>query len=222
MAQLWITALGLRRGDDARQGDRRFRGVHFPATRRCDREEAQLRSRGMPFTFTPLAIPGVVQVEPRVFGDERGFVMESYRQSDFVRAGIPVPFAQENHSRSARGTLRGLHYQREPYAQGKFVRAVAGHIFDVAVDMRPESSTFRRWVGVDLTAENRLGLYIPSGCAHGFCVLSDTADVVYLITSEYAPEHEAGLRWNDPAFGITWPVANPLLSARDQAWPALG
>ena len=98
-----------------------------------------------------------------------------------------MPFVQENHSHSARGTLRGLHYQRDPYAQGKFVRAVAGHVFDVAVDMRPESATFKQWVGVDLTSENRLGLYIPAGCAHGFCVLSDTADVMYLLTGEYAP-----------------------------------
>lgn len=176
----------------------------------------------MPFTFTQLAIPGVVQVEPRVYGDARGFVMESYRQSDFVRAGIPVPFVQENHSRSSRGTLRGLHYQRDPHAQGKFVRAVAGHIYDVAVDMRPESPTYRRWVGVHLSAENKLGLYIPAGCAHGFCVVSDLADVVYLITSEYAPEHEAGIPWNDPSLQITWPVSEPLLSPRDTQWPPLG
>ena len=123
------------------------------------------------------------------------------RQSDFVRAGIPVPFVQENHSHSARGTLRGLHYQRDPYAQGKFVRVVAGHIFDVAVDMRPESTTYKRWVGVDLTSDNRHGLYIPAGCAHGFCVLSETADVTYLLTGEYAPEHEAGIAWNDPTLG---------------------
>jgi dTDP-4-dehydrorhamnose 3,5-epimerase len=175
----------------------------------------------MPFTFSPLAIPGVVLVEPRVFGDDRGFVMESYRSSDFVRAGIPVPFVQENHSRSSRGTLRGLHYQRDPYAQGKFVRVTSGHVFDVAVDMRPESPTYRRWVGADLSSENRLGLYIPAGCAHGFCVMSDSADVVYLITSEYAPEHETGLAWNDPGIGITWPIAEPRLSPRDQAWPTL-
>ena len=174
----------------------------------------------MPFTFIPTAIPGLVLVQPRVFGDDRGFVMESYRQSQFV-AGIPVPFVQENHSRSARGTLRGLHYQRNPHAQGKFVRAVAGHVFDVAVDMRPESATSKQWVGVDLTSENRLGLYIPAGCAHGFCVLSETADVMYLLTSEYAPEHEAGIAWNDPAIGIEWPVSEPRLSPRDAAWPSL-
>ena len=169
----------------------------------------------MPFTFTPLAIPGVVLVQPRVFGDARGFVIESYRQSEFVRAGIPVPFVQENHSRSARGTLRGLHYQRDPYAQGKFVRAVAGHVFDVAVDMRPESRTYKRWVGADLTADNRLGLYIPPGCAHGFCVLSDSADVTYLLTGEYAPAHEAGIAWNDPTIGIDMADRRPAaLAAR--------
>jgi dTDP-4-dehydrorhamnose 3,5-epimerase len=176
----------------------------------------------MPFTFSPLAIPGVVLVEPRVFGDARGFVLETYRQSDFVRAGIPVPFVQENHSRSSKGTLRGLHYQRDPYGQGKFVRAVAGHIFDVAVDMRPESPTYRRWLGVDLTADNRHGLYIPAGCAHGFCVLSETADVTYLLTGEYAPAHEAGIAWNDPSIGVNWPIAEPHLSPRDEAWPSLG
>jgi dTDP-4-dehydrorhamnose 3,5-epimerase len=176
---------------------------------------------GMPFTFIHTAIPGVVLVQPRVFGDARGWVLESYRQSEFVRAGIPVPFVQENHSHSARGTLRGLHYQRDPYAQGKFVRAVAGHVFDVAVDMRPESATFKKWVGVDLTSENRLGLYIPAGCAHGFCVISETADVMYLLTGEYAPAHEAGIAWNDPAIGIEWPITEPRLSPRDQAWPHL-
>lgn len=175
----------------------------------------------MPFTFAHTAIPGVVLVEPRVFDDARGYVMESYRQSEFVRAGIPVPFVQENHSRSTRGTLRGMHYQRDPYAQGKFVRVVSGRVFDVAVDMRPESSTYRRWIGVDLTSENRLGLYIPAGCAHGFCVLSDTADVIYLLTSEYAPAHEDGLAWNDPAIGIDWPIDNPQLSPRDRAWSRL-
>lgn len=175
----------------------------------------------MPFTFTPLAIPGAVLVEPRVFGDARGFVLETYRQSDFVRAGIPVPFVQENHSHSSRGTLRGLHYQRDPHAQGKFVRAVTGHIFDVAVDMRPESPGYGQWVGAHLTAENRHGLYIPAGCAHGFCVLSDTADVTYLLTGEYAPAHEAGIAWDDPSIAIDWPITEPLLSPRDQAWPRL-
>jgi dTDP-4-dehydrorhamnose 3,5-epimerase len=175
----------------------------------------------MPFTFSPLEIPGVVLIAPRVFGDDRGFVLETYRQSDFVRAGIPVPFVQENHSHSARGTLRGLQYQKDPYAQGKFVRVVSGHIFDVAVDLRPESATYGKWVGADLTSENRHGLYIPAGCAHGFCVLSDTADVTYLLTSEYAPAHESGIAWNDPRIGIRWPVTDPRLSPRDQAWPAL-
>jgi dTDP-4-dehydrorhamnose 3,5-epimerase len=175
----------------------------------------------MPVPLSPLAIPGVVLGEPRVFGDARGFVLETHRQSDFVRAGIPVPFVQENYSRSSKGTLRGLHYQRDPYAQGKFVRAVAGHIFDVAVDMRPESPTYRRWLGVDLTADNRHGLYIPAGCAHGFCVLSETADVTYLLTGEYAPAHEAGIAWNDPSIGVEWPIAEPRLSPRDEVWPSL-
>jgi dTDP-4-dehydrorhamnose 3,5-epimerase len=175
----------------------------------------------MPFTFTKLELPGVLLIEPRVFADARGFFMETFRRSDYEAAGLPAAFVQENHSRSTRGTLRGLHYQRPPKAQGKLVRVIAGEIFDVAVDVRPGSPTFGRWVGATLSAQNRRMLYVPPWCAHGFCVTSDEAEVDYKTTAEYAPELEGGAMWNDPGLAIAWPTAAPLLSDRDRRWPAL-
>lgn len=175
----------------------------------------------MPFTFTPLALPGVVLIQPDVYRDERGFFAETYKQPDFEAAGLAEPFVQENHSRSIRGTLRGLHFQRAPKAQAKLIRLVYGEIFDVAVDVRRDAPTFGHWVGVTLSATQGNMVFIPSWCAHGFCVLSDHADVVYKTTAEYAPALEAGVAWNDPAIGITWPVSEPLLSARDRALPSL-
>lgn len=175
----------------------------------------------MPFTFVPTGIAGVVIAEPRLFIDDRGFFMETFKRSEFEAAGVDAPLVQENHSRSARGTLRGLHYQRPPKAQGKLVRVIAGEIYDVAVDIRDGSPTFGEWVGVTLSAENRRLLYVPPGCAHGFCVVSDAADVIYKTTEEYAPELEYGLAWDDPALAIPWPVATPILSARDRRWPPL-
>lgn len=174
----------------------------------------------MPFTFERLAIPEVILIEPRVFGDPRGFFMETYKRSDFAAYGLDEPFVQENHSRSERGTLRGLHYQLPPHAQSKLVRVVIGEVFDVAVDVRPDSPTRGHWVGVRLSAENRRMLYVPPWCAHGFCVTSETAEVVYKTTTEYAPAHESGLVWNDPALAIDWPVGSPIISERDQKWPA--
>lgn len=175
----------------------------------------------MPFTFTPTALPGVVVIEPKVFADERGFFMETYKRSDFVAAGLEVDFVQENHSKSPQGTLRGLHLQRAPMAQGKLVRAVEGEVFDVAVDIRRESPTFGRWVSVTLSAENRRSVFIPAGYAHGFCVVSAEAQVVYQTTAEYAPDLEWGVRWDDPLLAIPWPVSAPRLSLRDSRWPAL-
>ena len=175
----------------------------------------------MPFEFRPQRIQDVVLIEPRVFGDERGDVMETYRRSDFVAAGIRETFVQANHARSAQGTLRGLHFQGTDAPQGKLVRAVLGEIFDVAVDVRPESPTFGQWVGVELTADNRRMLYIPPGFAHGFSVRSPRAEVVYQLTAEYAPAAEAGIIWNDPDLAIPWGVDAPLLSPRDRAWPTL-
>jgi len=174
----------------------------------------------MPFTFEPTDLPGVILVTPSVFGDDRGFFMETYKRSAFEAAGLEVSFSQENHSRSGAGTLRGLHYQREPRAQGKLVRVVFGVIFDVAVDIRRGSPTFGRWLGVTLSAANRTAIYVPPGFAHGFCVTSPDAEVMYLTTEEYAPELEAGILWNDPALGIAWPVEEPTLSSRDRQWPA--
>jgi dTDP-4-dehydrorhamnose 3,5-epimerase len=173
----------------------------------------------MPFTFKRLAIPEVILIEPRVFEDARGFFMETYKRSDFAAFGLDEPLVQENHSKSQRGTLRGLHYQVGPYGQSKLVRAVSGEIFDVAVDVRPDSATRGKWVGAVLSADNRLMLYVPPWCAHGFCVLSETAEVIYKTTTEYAPAHENGVMWNDPSIGIDWPIKSPTISERDRKWP---
>jgi dTDP-4-dehydrorhamnose 3,5-epimerase len=168
------------------------------------------------------AIPDVLIFEPAVHEDERGFFFESYRDSDFRRAtGITGPFVQDNHSRSVRHVLRGLHYQiRQP--QGKLVRVVLGEMFDVAVDLRRSSPTFGTWVGVVLSAGNKRQMWIPEGFAHGFLATSDVAETVYKATDYYAPEHERTLLWNDPAVGISWPLAAPpILAARDEAGATL-
>lgn len=166
---------------------------------------------------TPLAIPDVVLLEPRVFGDNRGFFFESFNQARFEAAiGKPIAFVQDNHSRSVKGVLRGLHYQiRQP--QGKLVRIVVGAVFDVAVDLRRSSPTFGQWVGEILSAENKRQLWIPEGFAHGFVVLSEVAECLYKTTDYYAPEHERCLIWNDPTVGITWPLEGaPILSSKDR------
>jgi dTDP-4-dehydrorhamnose 3,5-epimerase len=175
----------------------------------------------MPFRFIPTELPGVVVIEPEVFPDGRGFFMETYKKSDFLAAGLLMDFVQENQSKSVKGTLRGLHLQRPPRAQGKLVRVLDGEIFDVAADIRPDSPTFGRWVSVSLSAENRRSVYIPAGYAHGFCVVSSDAQVVYKTTEEYAPELEWGVRWDDPLLEIPWPVSTPRLSERDSMWPTL-
>lgn len=167
---------------------------------------------------TPLAIPDVLLIEPEVFGDERGFFFESFNQTQFDAAvGREVHFVQDNHSRSARNVLRGLHYQIEQ-SQGKLVRVVAGEVFDVAVDIRRASPTFGRWVGTKLSAENKRRLWVPEGFAHGFLVLSESADFLYKTTDYYAPQHAHAIAWNDPQIAIDWPLAGaPVLSAKDQA-----
>lgn len=175
----------------------------------------------MPFEFKRLAIPEVILVKPKVFSDERGFFMETYKRSDFATFGIGEHFVQDNHSRSKKGVLRGLHYQRRPKAQGKLVRVVVGEIFDVGVDIRKDSPTCGKWVGEGLSAENKRMLYIPPGFAHGFCVLSEVAEVLYKTTEEYAPEYDAGIRWNDPEIGIHWPIEHPILSDKDAGLPLL-
>ena len=166
------------------------------------------------------ALDGVVIIEPRVFGDARGFFFESYHADRYAAAGLPARFVQDNHSCSAPGTLRGLHYQLRR-AQGKLVRVLRGSIFDVAVDIRRGSPTFGRWVGVTLSAENKRQLYVPPGYAHGFCVPDEPSEVEYKCTDFYAPEDEHGVAWNDPAIAIAWPVTNPVLSERDRAYQPL-
>jgi len=173
------------------------------------------------FNFQRLAIPEVVLVEPRAFEDERGFFMETYKHSAFAFFGISERFIQDNHSRSTKGVLRGLHYQKNPNSQGKLVRAVVGEIFDVAVDIRQASPTYGKWVGVNLSDQNQNMLYIPPNFAHGFCVISDIAEVLYKATDEYAPESERGVIWNDQDLAIAWPVAKPIVSAKDNALPTL-
>ncbi len=161
-------------------------------------------------------LPGVLIVKPDVFRDPRGFFLESYNQETFKAQGIDTVFVQDNHSRSRRNTLRGLHFQVEPAGQVKLLRAIRGAIWDVAVDIRAGSPTFGKWCGVELTEENFWQLYIPVGFAHGFCVLSDEADVLYKTSHVYSRQHERGILWNDPRLGVGWPVAEPVLSERDQ------
>ena len=163
-------------------------------------------------------IPDVMILEPKVFGDERGFFMESFNAAAFAEAtGVTTPFVQDNHSRSAKGVLRGLHYQLQQ-AQGKLLRVVRGTIFDVAVDIRKSSPTFGKWVGAELTADNNRQFWVPPGFAHGFVVLSDSADVLYKTTDYYAPASERCISWDDPEVGITWPEGiEPILSAKDKA-----
>ncbi|MCD2511105.1 dTDP-4-dehydrorhamnose 3,5-epimerase [Comamonas endophytica] len=170
---------------------------------------------------TPLAIPEVILFEPRVFGDERGFFFESFSQQRFDEAvGGHYDFVQDNHSRSSRGVLRGLHYQLPPHAQGKLVRVVEGAVFDVAVDIRRSSPTFGQWVGAHLSAENHHQLWVPPGFAHGFVVLSDSAQFLYKTTNYYAPASERSIIWNDPQLAIDWPLdAAPSLSAKDAVAP---
>ena len=171
--------------------------------------------------ITTTALPGVLIIEPRAFGDARGFFLESFQTERYAKAGITQPFVQDNHSRSQRGVLRGLHFQRKR-PQGKLVSVSRGSVFDVAVDINPHSATFGQYVATVLSDENHLQLWIPPGYAHGFCVLSDEADFHYKCTELYDPEDEGGLIWNDPDVNIAWPFDNPLLSEKDQKLPRLG
>ena len=176
---------------------------------------------GMPFVFKKLEIQDVILVKTKVFEDERGFFMETYKKEEFEKVGITGEFVQDNHSKSEYGVLRGLHFQREPYAQAKIVRCIRGEIYDVVVDLRKNSPTFGKYAGVILSEDNRYQLYIPRGCAHGFLVLSDAAEVIYKVDNVYAPEYEGGLIWNDPDVNIPWPSDNPILSQKDQRLPTL-
>jgi len=175
----------------------------------------------MPFRFRPLELPGLVLIETQAFEDARGLFMELYKTSDFSAFGLPTVFVQANYSYSVFRVLRGLHYQKHPKAQGKLVRVLRGEVFDVCVDIRRGSPTYGRWVGVVLSDRNRYALYVPPGFAHGFCVLSDEAGVLYETTAEYDPTLEGGIRWNDPDLGIQWPIDDPIISERDARLPRL-
>ena len=175
----------------------------------------------MPFDFQRMNIPDVILIKPRIFTDERGYFLESYKQSDFNTNGISERFTQDNLSHSVKCVIRGLHFQVPPYAQGKLVMAIQGEIFDVAVDIRKESPTYRKWVSQNLSEDNQHILYVPPGFAHGFCVLSDFTTVLYKCTKEYASQHDCGVIWNDPDINIKWPVDNPILSEKDLALPQL-
>jgi dTDP-4-dehydrorhamnose 3,5-epimerase len=175
----------------------------------------------MPFQFQRLGLPEVICIRAQSFADNRGFFLETYKHSAFSASGIPDRFVQDNHSHSRRGVLRGLHYQKEPMAQAKLVMVVRGEVFDVAVDIRKGSPTYGHWLGMTLSADEFCMLYIPAGFAHGFCVLSEKADLLYKVTDEYAPDLERGIVWNDPEIGIQWPITNPSLSDRDAQLPPL-
>lgn len=172
-------------------------------------------------TFTSLTLPGLVVIDPQVFPDDRGVFFETYHQQKFAEHGITDSFVQDNHSVSVKNTIRGLHYQLPPHAQSKLVRVIAGEVYDVAVDLRKDSPTFKQWYGIHLSAENKKMLYVPTGFAHGFCVLSDQAEFVYKCGALYNRESEAGLRWDDPEINIQWPIQvdQALISTKDQQLP---
>jgi len=174
----------------------------------------------MPVTIIKTRIPDVVIIEPAVFRDKRGFFLETYNKNMLLKNGLDVTFVQDNHSHSERGTLRGLHYQLM-YPQAKLVFVVRGAVFDVAVDIRRGSPTFGTWIGEVLSEENKRQMYIPEGFAHGFCVLSDSADFMYKCTDFYHPEDDRGINWNDPSLGVTWPITGPTLSEKDTGLPLL-
>lgn len=175
----------------------------------------------MPFEFEKLGIDGPILVKPKSFGDNRGFFMESYRKSEFFANGIDVEFVQDNHSKSTRGVLRGLHYQAGPKPQAKLVRCVRGRIYDVVVDLRPDSSTFGKWVKVELSEDNKQMLYIPEYFAHGFVVLSEEAELIYKTNNEYCADLDRGVLWCDNVINIDWGVENPILSEKDKIQPTL-
>jgi dTDP-4-dehydrorhamnose 3,5-epimerase len=167
------------------------------------------------FEFIKTEISEVILIKSQVFNDERGFFMETCKKSEFALNGIKDNFVQDNHSQSSHGVLRGLHYQEGPKAQAKLVRCIVGEIFDVAVDLRKNSPTYLKWVGYNLSADNKQQLYIPAGFAHGFCTLSEKAEIVYKCSEEYSPEKEKGIIWNDPSINILWPIKNPIMSPKD-------
>jgi len=177
----------------------------------------------MPFEMRTTPIEGLLVIEPKVFADERGFFMESFKASNFAAFGITQDFVQDNHSKSRKGVIRGLHFQRAPYAQGKLVRVTRGRAWDVAVDLRKGSLTFGTWYAVELSADNHLLFWIPEGFAHGFLALEDDTELLYKCTAEYNPTSDGGVRWNDPDIGVAWPQigVSPLISSKDAVLPLL-
>ena len=175
----------------------------------------------MPYSFRRLRIRDVILVEAQTFKDDRGFFVETYKQSEFAANGIPVAFVQDNYVHSIQGVVRGLHYQIPPKSQAKLIAVARGEIFDVAIDIRSGSPTYGQWVGDILSDKNHHQLFMPVGFAHGYCVTSDWADVSYKVSDEYSPDHERGIAWNDPDVAIPWPVKRPLVSPRDSALPFL-
>jgi len=174
----------------------------------------------MAFTFTKVKSPaGLIIIVPYVFNDERGFFAETYRRDEFAKAGIKEDFIQDNHSRSTKGVVRGLHFQVDPHEQSKIVRCVRGEIFDVAVDLRRKSDTFGEWYGIVLSEENKKMLYIPKGFAHGFSTLSETAEAIYKVDEPYSREDERGIKFDDPGLAIEWRVSNPIVSTKDRGLP---
>lgn len=173
----------------------------------------------MPCTFEKTDIEGLIIVTPRVFPDDRGFFMETYKESEFKKNGIDLPFIQDNHSMSSKGVLRGLHFQKGLHAQGKLIRVISGKVWDVAIDCRPGSKTFLSWFGIELSAENKTMFYIPSGFAHGFVTLEDNTQFLYKCTAEFCKDSEGGIRWDDPVIGITWPIGDVLVSEKDAILP---
>ena len=173
----------------------------------------------MPFNFRPLTISDVILVEPKIFPDDRGFFCESFKVSDFEKANLPTHFVQDNFSFSKKNVIRGLHYRKNPKAQGKLVSVMKGSVWDVAVDIRQESPTYMKWVAAELNDQNHLMLYIPPGFAHGFITLTEDVHLLYKCTTEYDPQADAGIRWNDPDIDIPWPVSDPIISVKDAALP---
>ena len=173
----------------------------------------------MPFNFKKLEIEEVILITPKIFNDGRGFFVETYKTSDFEEAGITERFVQDNHSKTVKKhTIRGLHFQKEPYEQSKLIRVLKGKILDIVVDIRPDSETFGKWVSIVLDAESKAMIYLPKGFAHGFCTLEDDAEVIYKCSKNYSPNHEGGIIWNDPFLEIEWPTNQPTLSERDKKW----
>lgn len=175
----------------------------------------------MSFNFEKTSINGLIVVKPTVFKDERGFFLEEYKKSEFEKAGIICDFVQDNHSKSSKAVLRGLHFQKEPFAQAKLVKCLKGKILDVAVDLRRDSPTYAKWLSFELSDENFNMLYIPEGFAHGFQVLSDMAEISYKCSKEYSPAHDSGIRYDDPSLNISWPLKDPIISQKDRNLPWL-